>query len=973
MKIGINLTSLFPKQIGGMENYVRKIIDYFPLIDNGEHNYVLYINETAFHTFFKSPRIKKIKTPINPPEDFFTNSIKQEKIDFWFCPLIPLTPSNPGLPSAITIPDIQHEYYPKFFEEETLQALKKIFPQSIASADLVLTISKFSKHSIEKKYNCPPNKIKVTYLGTDNIFNNPTNKQQSALIKKKYKLPNKYIFYPANTWPHKNHITLIKAFSKYTEKFDNKVCLILTGAPKQSQQKINDLIKELNLTRNIKHLGFINKTDLPHIYAQAKCLIFPSLFEGFGIPLVEAMKTNCPIICAKNTSIPEIAKDAALYFDPKDPNDICDKLRKLLTNKSLQNKLVQKGQKYADNFSYKNCAQETLNLIQETNKKYCLIHSKKPKITIITPSYNQGQFIEETIKSIVNQNYPNLEYLIIDGGSTDGTQEIIKKYAKQHPFIKWISEIDEGQADAINKGLKMATGQIIGWVNSDDIYYPNTLKKVAEEFIINPKIDFIYGKGMHIDKQGHPISEYPTIPEFDYQKFGNNCFICQPTTFWRKEIMNKKSPGIFTKTTGTKNRTIPCLLDESLYSCLDYEYWIRLTKNRKVKFINEILAGSRMYKDNKSLKEREIMYREMIAIQKKHFNFTPYATFLWQKDFKNNKTDQFFLNQPITNHIKRLAYINFIYNNLRSPQKLLREFKNPSFKKTNKIAQLNISTNLKKLSSNTPKISIITPSFNQEKFIKQTIESVISQNYPNLEYIIIDGGSTDGSQEIIKKYAKQHPCIKWISEKDNGQSAAINKGFKMSTGEIVAWLNSDDTYAPNAIQNAVDFLNKNTDTMLMYADAHIIDEAGNFIQKFPATEEFDYFRLINTWDFIMQPTTFWRRELFEHIGYLNENLHFVMDWDFWIRAAQKFKLKYNKTHIANNREYSNTKTLSGGKKRLTEIRKLIRKYSSQKYPPSYRIYTADTWAQLISGRYPRIGKWFRDKIADKYIRRQVGK
>ena len=207
-----------------------------------------------------------------------------------------------------------------------------------------------------------------------------------------------------------------------------------------------------------------------------------------------------------------------------------------------------------------------------------------------------------------------------------------------------------------------------------------------------------------------------------------------------------------------------------------------------------------------------------------------------------------------------------------------------------------------------PKISIVTPSYNQAKFIEETIRSVLLQGYPNLEYIIIDGGSTDNSSEIIRKY---EPWLSyWVSEPDSGQSEAINKGWRRSKGDILAWLNSDDTYEIDALQKVANFLSEKNDIGMVFGDCNLIDEKGRFIKKAPA-KDFDLKALVcNEW-FIPQQSTFIRHEVFKEVGKLNENLHLVMDWDLWVRIALKdVKIYYLPQTLANFRIYDAIKTFS---------------------------------------------------------------
>lgn len=187
-----------------------------------------------------------------------------------------------------------------------------------------------------------------------------------------------------------------------------------------------------------------------------------------------------------------------------------------------------------------------------------------------------------------------------------------------------------------------------------------------------------------------------------------------------------------------------------------------------------------------------------------------------------------------------------------------------------------------------PRVSIVTPSFNQAAFLEETIQSVLSQDYPNLEYVVIDGGSTDGSVAIIEKYADR--LSYWVSEKDNGQADAINKGLARTSGEIVAWLNSDDTYLPGAIHAAVTALQANPDAGLVYSDVLAVDGQGqpqNLIQYADwGLDGLLHFRIIG------QPAVFMRRAVLEEAGELDTRFHFLLDHQLWIRMANLAPICY---------------------------------------------------------------------------------
>ena len=205
------------------------------------------------------------------------------------------------------------------------------------------------------------------------------------------------------------------------------------------------------------------------------------------------------------------------------------------------------------------------------------------------------------------------------------------------------------------------------------------------------------------------------------------------------------------------------------------------------------------------------------------------------------------------------------------------------------------------------RVSIITPSFNQAIFLEETICSVLEQDYLNLEYFIIDGGSTDGSLEIIKKYS--HRLAGWVSEADQGQTDAINKGFSRATGQIFAWLNSDDTYQPGAIGEAVAYLGAHPEAGMVYGDANLIDEMGKVIGKFPARQT-GYRRLMRGYVHIPQQASFFRGDLWRQVGPLDPTFYFAMDYDLWVRLSRLTRLDYVPRLWANFRLHGSAKSVA---------------------------------------------------------------
>jgi len=209
-----------------------------------------------------------------------------------------------------------------------------------------------------------------------------------------------------------------------------------------------------------------------------------------------------------------------------------------------------------------------------------------------------------------------IEHIVFDGGSTDETIDVLKSFSSQ---LKWKSQKDKGQTDAVNKGILATDGEIIGWLNSDDIYYPRAIEKVSNFFKNHPEVDVIYGRADHIDLEDHAFEEYPTEP-FDYERLQFTCFICQPALFLRRNIVEKYG-----------------LLDESLNYCMDYEYWLRLAKaGVSFAYLKEKLAGSRLYADNKTLGSRVKVHKEINDMFKQHFGRVPER---WIYNYAHAKTD----------------------------------------------------------------------------------------------------------------------------------------------------------------------------------------------------------------------------------------------------------------------------------------------------------------------------------------------
>ncbi|MHC4950877.1 MAG: glycosyltransferase family 2 protein [Planctomycetota bacterium] len=242
-----------------------------------------------------------------------------------------------------------------------------------------------------------------------------------------------------------------------------------------------------------------------------------------------------------------------------------------------------------------------------------------------------------------------------------------------------------------------------------------------------------------------------------------------------------------------------------------------------------------------------------------------------------------------------------------------------------------------------PKISIVTPSYNQARFLEATIQSVLAQDYPNIEYIVIDGGSTDGSVDIIKKYADK--ISYWVSEPDRGQSHAINKGFAKATGDIFYWINSDDLMTPSAVKIAMAYLLSNSDIGMLFGDRVTVDAKGNVlsVMELPSFSKKWMKYNLN----IPQETAFFRRELFYKVDGLDENLHNCMDFDLWIRFNKIGNLYHIPFILGMYKAHQDTKSGDRTKMRA-EIKEVIcRHFGNERKKIMKKLYAKCTAVRLF--------------------------
>jgi glycosyltransferase involved in cell wall biosynthesis len=274
-------------------------------------------------------------------------------------------------------------------------------------------------------------------------------------------------------------------------------------------------------------------------------------------------------------------------------------------------------------------------------------------VSIVTPCLNMARFIEETVQSVLEQDYANLEYIVIDGGSTDGTLEILERYKGR---LRLVSEPDSGTSDALAKGFSLASGQIFGYLNADDTYLPGAIRAAVDQLSGSPGAAAVYGNAYWITGEGLRLGRYP-VSSWEPELLSQSCFICQPACFFRAAAY-REAGGI----------------DPKLHSAFDYDLWLRLSKNRTFVFLERSLANSRMHHENKSLSERRSVFLESLAAVRQHCGYVPFQWIHGFSSYVIDGRDQFFepLRPSFTKYVLSL-FVGTLYN-VRHPLRYWREW-----------------------------------------------------------------------------------------------------------------------------------------------------------------------------------------------------------------------------------------------------------------------------------------------------------
>jgi glycosyltransferase involved in cell wall biosynthesis len=370
LRIGVNALYLLPGKVGGSEIYVRNLVKWLPKAGRGDE-FFIYVNRESADVFEEIPGAVKV-VRCNVSASSRPARILYEQT------ILPLLAARHGLDALLsagmtgpffsTVPtftmiyDLQHVNQPQNFGKRYLIFLKSIIYMSAKRSDAVLTLSEKSKRDILKHYNISPERVDVTYLASDRTVFRRRGDEEVASVRNKYNLPPSFALYIASSLPHKNYERLLQAF-KIVKGRHKDLKLVLIGARDYGHDIIKKKIEELGLKGEIVFLGWLPFEDIPVIYSAADLFVFPSLHEGFGIPVLEAMASGVPVVCSNIEPLDEVAGGAARLVDPSSAESIAKGMCDVLENSELRRRLVQDGFERSAMFSWEKTAKDTLKAI----------------------------------------------------------------------------------------------------------------------------------------------------------------------------------------------------------------------------------------------------------------------------------------------------------------------------------------------------------------------------------------------------------------------------------------------------------------------------------------------------------------------------------------------------------------------------------------------------------------------------------
>jgi glycosyltransferase involved in cell wall biosynthesis len=680
----------------------------------------------------------------------------------------------------------------------------------------------------------------------------------------KYSLPDKFLICCNQFWIHKNHNLLFEAMVDVVRAAPD-IRLVCTGSTSDWRFRdyfgqLTAFIEKHDLRNHISILGSIPRTDQIQLMRRSLAVIQPSLFEGWSSVVEEARMLGKTIILSDFAVHLEQAPDHAVYFDRNNAKDLAQKILDVLPHLSAgpdhikEREAKKKSIDLVENFGRNLCsiAMEAQKLFRKntgnkfisqplSTREYNTNTARNyPKISIVTPSFNQGQFLEECIDSILSQNYPNLEYIIMDGGSRDNSVDIIKKYEKHLNY--WQSKPDNGQYAAINEGFKKTTGEIMTWLNSDDILHPKSLDTVSEILSRFREIEWIMGRPNGIDEKGKQSWMLGFLPLWSREKYlrrqYKDPYIQQEGAFWRRRLWEQTGGA----------------LDTSWKLAADMELWARFFRFSQLHSVDALLGAYRTHAAQKTAALLEEYNREAEIIIDREI------------EFYERGIDKTLLPAPPPVKTDQLS---------------------PVADRTETVVMSGTADDKSSI-----RVSAIVSTYNSERFIRGCIEDLVNQTLyqkGELEIVVVNSGSGQNEEAVVREFQNKYINILYLRTQERETVyAAWNRGIKAASGRYITNANTDDRHRQDALELMAGVLDQKPGIGLVYADVLISETENETFEKHTPAGHFrwlDFDREKLSVGCFIGPQPMWKKSLHDEYGYFNETFTSSGDWEFWLRIA----------------------------------------------------------------------------------------
>ncbi|RJQ82998.1 MAG: glycosyltransferase [Desulfobacteraceae bacterium] len=659
--------------------------------------------------------------------------------------------------------------------------------------------------------------------------------------------------------PRKGFAYLVNALKlldsrKYTSE---KLCLLVFG--NFFKQPPGDLPFKIFSAGRIE-----NQQGLAQLYSAADLFVLPSLEDNLPNTAIEAMACGTPVVGFDSGGIVDIIDHQFTGFLAATGNAsrLADGMDWVLSACAQGTPFGQRCRSKAENaFSAHTQAQAYLQLYDQLKAKASKSKTKVsiakpiwPKISVVTPSFNQAGYLENCMRSVLDQDYPNLEYIVMDGGSRDGSLEIIQKHA--HRLAHWQSRPDAGQYAAIDEGFSRSSGDIMTWINADDLLHPGALSTAAAIFMQRPDVQWLTGRPNGIDDRGKEQWVLRMLPLWSRSRYLNKQYkapyIQQEGTFWRRGVW---------EAAGGRMQT-------GLHLAGDLELWTRFFRHARL-YTADCKLGAFRSHDHQKTKDGLAAYN---AEAEKILDREIKASFSAENSLPAGPPAPITL-EEIENCVQRSG----LSCRADRPQTVQQNDPNDQWAFP---------------PGPHPIVSAIVSTYNSERFMRGCLEDLLAQTIADrLEIIVIDSASQQNEAAVVREFQRKFSNIKYLrTEKRESVYAAWNRGIKVAQGMYITNANTDDRHRCNAFEQMVAVLEAEPQTALVYADVIKTATANQTFAACTPTGVLRWFdwrreRLLRNGCFI-GPQPMWRREVHQHYGYFDESLTVSADYEFWLRISQ---------------------------------------------------------------------------------------